>query len=103
MGYKVVWSPEALIDVDSIAEYVARDSEFYAASVIKKICGASRDLKKFPMMGRIVPEVGERTIRECLIYNYRLIYRVSDDVVTIAAVIHGSRLLDGISSRFGDR
>lgn len=32
----VVWSPEALEDVDAIAAYIARDSIFYAAVVVEK-------------------------------------------------------------------
>ena len=32
----VVWSPEALDDVDDIARYIARDSAFYAAAVVEK-------------------------------------------------------------------
>ena len=30
-GQVVVWSPEALEDVNDIAAYIARDSAFYAA------------------------------------------------------------------------
>jgi toxin ParE1/3/4 len=34
MDLKVVWSPEAIEDVNSIGEYIARDSEFYARVVV---------------------------------------------------------------------
>lgn len=30
MDLEVKWSPEAKEDLESIAEYIARDSEFYA-------------------------------------------------------------------------
>ena len=33
----VVWSPEALEDVEAIAAYIARDSNFYAAAVVEKM------------------------------------------------------------------
>ena len=33
-GQVVVWSPEALEDVNDIAAYIARDSGFYAAAVV---------------------------------------------------------------------
>lgn len=33
MDLKVVWSPEAIEDVEAIAEYIGRDSEFYARAV----------------------------------------------------------------------
>ncbi len=35
MDIEVEWSPEAAEDLESIAEYIARDSEFYARAVVK--------------------------------------------------------------------
>ena len=32
-------------------------------------------------------------VRELVVYSYRLIYRLQDDEVVIAAVIHGKRML----------
>ncbi|MCL1465055.1 MULTISPECIES: type II toxin-antitoxin system RelE/ParE family toxin [Argonema] len=94
MAYQVVWSPKALEDVEAIAAYIARDSTSYAAAVINKILDATRNLSKFPFAGRIVPEFGEQTIREQFAYSYRVIYRIQGETVTIAAVIHGKRLLE---------
>ena len=51
-------------------------------------------LSEFPYSGRIVPEVGKKTIRELLIYSFRLIYQVREDTILIVAVIHSKRLLD---------
>lgn len=36
MAYQIVWSLEALQDIESIAEYITRDSIFYAHAVEKK-------------------------------------------------------------------
>jgi plasmid stabilization system protein ParE len=44
----VVWSPEALEDVDAIAAYIARDSAFYAAAVVQKMLTAAATLNQFP-------------------------------------------------------
>jgi len=33
MVRKVIWSYEATTDLDSLAEYISRDSTFYAASL----------------------------------------------------------------------
>jgi toxin ParE1/3/4 len=35
-----------------------------------------------------------KKIREWFTYSYRVIYRIDDGVVTIAAIVHGKRLLD---------
>lgn len=93
MDYKVVWSPEAIEDLQSIAEYIERDSEFYARAVVIKILDVSRSIKKLPSRGRVVPEVGDDNIRELFVYSYRVIYRTQESEILIVAVIHGNDYL----------
>lgn len=93
MAYEVVWSPRALDDVDSIARYISRDSPAYASAVVENIIGSTRILRGSPFMGRVVPELEDDAVRERFIYNYRIIDRVRLHTVTVATVIHGSRLL----------
>jgi toxin ParE1/3/4 len=80
--------------VDEIAAYIARDSPTYAAAVVEKILDITRNLQNFPLLGRIVPESNEESIRERFVYSYRLIYQVQQETVTIIAVVHEKRLLD---------
>jgi toxin ParE1/3/4 len=94
MAYSVVWSPNALDDVDEIAAYIARDSPTYAAAVVEKILNTTRNLQNFPLLGRIVPESNEESVRERFVYSYRLIYQVQEETVIVIAVVHGKRLLD---------
>jgi toxin ParE1/3/4 len=75
---EVEWSPEALEDLEFVAEYIARDSKFYARAVVSKILDVSRNIKDFPLIGRMVPETGDERIRERFIYSYRLVYRLRD-------------------------
>lgn len=91
MGFRVVWSPEALDDVDSIAGYISRDSAFYARVVVEKVLEAARNLAAFPYAGRIVPEFGVELLRETFVYSYRLIYEIAENRVLVVAVIHGKR------------
>ena len=100
MDIEVVWSPEASEDLESIVEYIERDSEFYARAVVSKILEASRNIQDFPLMGRMVPETGDEKIREQFIYSYRLVYRIEKQRILIVAVIHGKRLFDSIAERF---
>lgn len=102
MDLKVRWSPEAAEDLESIAEYIARDSEYYARAVVTEILSASRSISEFPLIGRIVPELGDEHVRERFIYSYRLVYRVESERILIVAVIHGKRLLENISERIED-
>ena len=102
MDLEVEWSPEATEDLELIAEYIARDSEFYARAVVTKILAISRDIREFPLIGRVVPELGNEHIRERLVYSYRLVYRIEAERILIIAVIHGKRLLENVSERFED-
>ena len=99
MAASLVWSPEALEDLELIAEYIQRDSEFYAAAVVAKLVAKARDIAEFPGSGRVVPEFDDSSLRECFVYSYRLIYQCDDDVVLMVAVVHGRRLLEN-SGRF---
>ena len=93
MAYQVVWSPTALEDIEAIASYISRDSVFYAGTVVQRIINSTRSLENFPFAGRIVPEFGSKSIREVFAYSYRVIYRIENETVTVAAVIHGKRQL----------
>ncbi len=100
MDFKVVWSPEAIEDIESIAKYIGRDSEFYASSVVTKIVDLAGTLGKFPLIGRVVPELNDESIRECFLYSYRIVYRSEKESILILSVVHGKRLLESISERF---
>ena len=100
MALKVRWSPEAVEDLEAIAEYIARDSQYYARAVVTKILSVARSICKFPNLGRIVPEIGEVHIRERLVYSYRLVYRIESGRILIIAIIHGNRLLENVAERF---
>ena len=96
MARKVIWSFEATADLEAIADYIARDSSFYAASFVIEVREASRSLNEFSERGRIVPELGEPTIRELLIREYRLIYSIEQSRVVILALVHGARDLKAL-------
>lgn len=94
MAYRVVWSPRAIEDLEAIVQYIALDSTAYAAAVLETILSTTRKLSPFPFSGRVVPELDDAGIREWFAYSYRIIYRIEKETVTIAAVIHGKRLLE---------
>jgi len=94
MAHRIIWSRRALQDLDAIAEYIAEDSPAYASVVLKTIISQTKTLSRFPRSGRKVPEFDDEDIRELLAYSYRVIYRVQQDEILIAAVIHGKRILE---------
>jgi toxin ParE1/3/4 len=91
LAHRVIWSETALEDVDAIAAYIARDSAHYAAAVVRRILTSTRQLGEHPWSGRVVPELEDPSIREILVYSYRVVYRVQDQVVTVSAVVHARR------------
>ena len=91
---KIKWTPQSLDDIESIANFIARDSDYYAQMFIIKTFGAVEHLEIFPESGRIVPELNRKEIREVIFGNYRIIYRIKGDLVEILTVYHSARLLD---------
>lgn len=95
MPRQVIWTDDAEEDLAEIARYIAEDSTKYSEIVLKKIEALTVNLADFEWAGRKVPELEDETLRERFVYNYRIIYRISDDdTIKIAAIIHGSRLLE---------
>lgn len=65
----------------------------HAAALVHEVREAAASLVQFAERGHVVPEYGDEAIRELLIGRYRLIYYVTDDRVTVLALIHGAQRL----------
>lgn len=88
---KIEWAEPALSDMESIREYIGKDSEYYASRFLGRIIEAVEGLVLFPGMGRNVQEAAEENIRELLFQNYRIMYRAESHRILILAVIHAAR------------
>ena len=64
MGYKVIWTKEALADIEAIAEYIEKDSFFYASSVVSKILDVAKFISTFPFSGRAVLEKNNEVVQQ---------------------------------------
>jgi toxin ParE1/3/4 len=96
---KIVWSESAWIDLETVADFIARDSPYYAASFVREIRNHARSLSRMSSRGRVVPEIGDRQIRELFVQSYRLIYKVERSRVAILALVHGARDLEALWAR----
>lgn len=94
MDYKLIWSPQAIEDIQAIAEYIARDSIVYAESTVERIFQAPERLMQFPKLGRIVPEKNDDSIRELFVFQYRIIYEILASEIHILTVVHGKRIIE---------
>jgi toxin ParE1/3/4 len=88
---KVVWAQSARDALDEVIEYIARDSQQAAVQVLEEALRAGASLAMLSERGRIVPELNDPTIRELLVFKYRLLYQVEDHRVLIVAFLRGAR------------
>lgn len=90
---RVIWTLQAVEDIEAIKAYIARDSARYAELLVERLVAAVEHLERFPRSGRIVPEIGDDTLREVIHGNYRVVYRVRSEAVEVITVYHAARLL----------
>lgn len=91
----VKWTQRAKGDLQAVYDFITRDSTRAADALVERIIHASEQLVAFPESGRVMPEFPTLPYREILVGNYRVLYRIEGEVVWIAAVVHGRRLLRG--------
>ena len=96
MARRVVWTEAAWADLEQSADFIARDSVSYAAALVREVRDAARSLSRWAERGRMVPELGDPRIRELIVRNYRLIYRVSRETCEIVGFVHGARDLEAL-------
>jgi len=88
---KVTWAPSALNDIDAIAEFISRDSIDRAALFVTRMFEITDRLQKFPLSGRVIPEIGSQDCREIIYGSYRIMYRIEGNDEWITGVVHGAR------------
>lgn len=97
---RIVWSEIAEADLDDLYDYIARDVPYYAEQFVSRLIDAVGVLQEHSHLGRRVPEAEEREdVRELIFQNYRIIYLVESEQVSILTVIHGSRDLGGQAAK----
>jgi len=89
---EIRWLAEAKDDLKDIYDYISRDSKRYARRQVDKILGRTQILKTHIRAGRMVEEINRPEIREVIEGNYRIIYRIVNELtVDILMVHHGAR------------
>lgn len=88
---RVIWAPSALRDIESIAEYIGRDSVDQAVLFVERIIELTDSLQNFPQSGRIIPEIKKKSCREIIYGAYRLMYRIHAEEVWITGIVHAAR------------
>ena len=90
---KIFWSPLAIERASEIAEYIAQDKPSAAENWIDTIFSKIDKLISSPEIGRIVPEIKNNQFRELIYGNYRIIYRIEKNQISILTIRHGMQIL----------
>lgn len=91
---EIRWTQQAGLDVSEIAEYIEKDSPYYAELQVERFYESISVLYEYPKVGKPVKELNDEKIRELLVGSYRIVYNIlSKERIDIICVIHGKRLL----------
>jgi toxin ParE1/3/4 len=91
---KIVWTSRSLTDLEEIGDYISKDSPKYAKLTLEKLIETVKLIETNQLIGRIVPEVKQKDIREIITGNYRIIYQIIEKgFAYILTIHHSSRLL----------
>jgi len=94
--HAVEWTVPALRSLLEVVQYIKADDPAAAQRFGKEIKEKVARLTRFPNSGRIVPEFPTSGLREVIVGNYRIIYRVvsKKSRVEILTVHHGARRIE---------
>ena len=90
---KVQWAPLAIDRVAEIAAYIAEDKPIVAEKWIRGAFARVGQLAQFQKSGRHLPETQRQDIRELIWSDYRIIYRIETNQVSILTVRHTRQIV----------
>lgn len=64
MASEIKWTRQSINDLVSIADFISKDSPYFAQVQTEKFFSLAEVLEKHPKSGRMVPEIGDENIRE---------------------------------------
>ena len=77
---KIVWSPLAIDKLKEAAKFIALDKPSVAEKWVNDVFDRAELLGSQPEMGRKVPELLGSGYREILFGNYRIIYKIENEI-----------------------
>ncbi len=90
---KLKWSETASRDLLSIRRYIAEDNPTAANNWIVRLRTRARNAVHAPLAGRKVPEFSRDDVREVIEGNYRIVYQVHNDHISVLTVFEAHRLI----------
>jgi plasmid stabilization system protein ParE len=95
---RIIWLKEAIDRLADLELFIAQDSPMRAREFRNYLKEKSDIIAQNSYIGRIVPEFADPKIRELLVKNYRIVYRIAEERIEMLMVIEGHQLLktDGL-------
>jgi len=93
---KVIFSPEAEADLESIGDYIARESPYRALSFTRQVRTACAELAAYPRRFERLNQFRQREVRRRIFQAYLIVYEVLETQVSIVRIIHGAMDRDAI-------
>lgn len=87
---QIIWAELAKEHLRELDAYIAEGSPFYSIVFIDKLLASIEKVGAFPKCGRVIPEFGLEDLREIIFHEYRIVYSLGKDSVTVVAIVHGA-------------
>ncbi|MBL0934734.1 MAG: type II toxin-antitoxin system RelE/ParE family toxin [Rhizobiaceae bacterium] len=87
---KVIFSPEAEADLESIGDYIARENPSRALSFTRLVRTTCAELAAYPRRFERLGGFRQRDVRRRVFQAYLIVYEVTETHVSIVRIIHGA-------------
>ncbi|MEX0981981.1 MAG: type II toxin-antitoxin system RelE/ParE family toxin [Bacteroidales bacterium] len=92
---EVIWTDNALKDLDEIGEYISNNSVRYAEKTVEDLFFSTEILESHPKAGPVVRELSNTSIRQLIVGNFRIVYEIiSKSRIDVLTVHRTSRLIE---------
>ena len=90
---RLIWTRRALADLDEIAEYIALDNELAARRLVDRVYRHIGQLKLFPRLGPVPPELEDSEYRQIVEPPCRIFYKIKASDVFVIHIIRFEQIL----------
>jgi toxin ParE1/3/4 len=88
---KLLFTPEAVFDLKSICNWIARDNPERAATFVDELEASCADILLFPEKYQLAVRFERQGLRRKVHGNYSIFYRIKPDAVEVIHILHGAR------------
>lgn len=91
---RIIITPLAEHDLESIGDYIARDNPARAITFVRELRAQCERIASNPLGYRQRQELGD-SIRSCAHGNYVIFFEIEADDLLVVRILHGARDLQG--------